>query len=71
MYLKYKNYQGRLLHYEVIDCDKVSIILEGSDGVQISFNCLESELSIPNVMGNSKILYELEKIIRMEMKVVK
>ena len=62
MIIKYKNYIGELIHYEKLDNEKIGVILLDIDGrVELRFTCLESEITIPNVMGNSRILYDIEK----------
>jgi hypothetical protein len=61
MYLKYKGFTGKLLHYEMLNDENVEIILLNKDNIQLKFICKEYQISIPNVMGNSRILYDIEK----------
>ena len=63
MYLKYKDFIGELVYYEKLTdgSNRISITLEQSDGKALSGFCKESDITIPNVMGNSRILFELNK----------
>ena len=61
MYIRYNDKVGRLLFYKVVDNGKVEITIELTDGTNFEFTCKEKQVSIPCVMGNSKILYEILK----------
>lgn len=61
MYLKYKGFTGKLLHYEMLNDENVEIILLNKDNIQLKFVCKEYQITIPNVMGNSRILYDIER----------
>ena len=63
MYIKYKDYIGKLVYYELSNENNVNIIIETLEikPKKINFVCKESEITIPNILGNSHILYELQK----------
>ena len=63
MYLKYKDFIGKLVYYkELTDgSDMISITLEQPDGNVLSGRVKKSDITIPNIMGNARILYELNK----------
>ena len=60
MYIRNKNVAGRLLYYKILDDNKtVEITIETTEGKKVDFTCRESQISIPCVLGNSKILYDI------------
>ena len=58
--IKYKDYIGRLKHYELREQDSIFIIMDVK-GVEMRFTCNEYEIKFPNVMGNSKFMYEIRR----------
>ena len=61
MYIKYKDYIGELIHYEKIEDEYIIMDLRLADNIIIKITCRDWQITIPNVMGNSRILYELDK----------
>ena len=61
MYLKYNDYIGQLIHYEKLDSERIRLVLLTTDNIELRFTCKDSDITIPNVMGNAKILYEIDK----------
>ena len=65
MFIKYKNYIGRLKNYELKDKENIFVILD-VQGIEMRFTCSEYDISIPNIMGNSKFMYEISKELESE-----
>ena len=64
MYIKYKDNIGKLIYYSLSNEGKVQVIMdipEEPNIKRINFTCQELDITIPNVMGNARILYELNK----------
>lgn len=64
MYIKYKDNIGKLIYYAVSNEGIVQVIIEVSEAPnknRIAFTCKESDIIIPNIMGNSRILYDIDK----------
>ena len=63
MFIKYKDYIGRLEYYELLTdgTGNVKIIIQLEDGSEIAGTCKESNITIPLILGNSQILYEIQK----------
>ena len=70
MYIKYKDFVGRLLYYEVLTdgSNNVKILIENKDGEELEFTCSEKQISIPCVIGNSNILYQILNDPKFEVK---
>lgn len=63
MFVRYKDYIGRLEYYELLTdgTGNVKIIIQLEDGSEIAGTCKESNITIPLILGNSHILYEFQK----------
>lgn len=63
MYIKLKDFIGKLEYYEIKkdNPDMVKIRIRAEDGDTIIGMCRESDITIPNIMGNSRILYDIDR----------
>ena len=63
MYIKLKDFIGKLEYYEIKEDnpDMVKIRIKADDGDTIAGICKESDITIPNIMANSRILYDIDK----------
>lgn len=63
MYIKLKDFIGKLEYCELLEdkSDMVKIRIRADDGDTIAGICRESDITIPNIMGNSRILYDIDK----------
>lgn len=63
MFVRYKDYIGKLEYYELLTdgTGNVKIIIQLEDGSEIAGTCKESNITIPFILGNSHILYEIQK----------
>ena len=61
MYIRYDKKIGRLKHYELIGERTVEMTIITNDNEEIEIKCKESQISIPCIAGNSKLLFEIFK----------
>jgi len=66
MYVKYKGIIGELHHYQLLDNENVSVALLLDDGAEVRAVCKESEISIPNIKENGRILDDILEQIDFE-----
>lgn len=60
MYLKYKDYICELVKYKKLEDDNIIMDLKLADNIIIKIYCRDWQITIPNIMGNSHVLYELQ-----------
>lgn len=57
MYVKYKEYKGKLLNYEYVEeTDIVIVEIKIEENARMKIVCKSGELKVPNIMGNYEIL---------------
>ena len=61
MYIRYREHVGNLKHYDLLDDGTVNMTIVTKDNEEIEIKCRESQISIPCIAGNSRLLFQILK----------